>query len=141
MEATPPQRLLDTPTWLVTHAATLASRLSRQAFATVNAGRYEYALLCALAEFGPCSQAELGARLGINKKDVAERTRDLVDEQFATRSEDPSDPRRNIVEITKQGTHRLHEIEMAVACAQDELLQGLTPDEADELKALLRRLL
>ncbi|OYO22160.1 MarR family transcriptional regulator [Enemella dayhoffiae] len=141
MEASPPQRLLNTPTWLITHVATVAARLSRQAFASVDAGRYEYALLCALAEFGPCSQAELGTRLGIDKKDVAERTRSLIEERSATRSEDPADSRRNLIALTEQGMQRLGEIEKAVDSAQAELLQDLTGTEASQLNEMLRRLL
>lgn len=141
MEPPSPQRLLQTPTWLLTHVATRASRLSREAFATVAAGRYEYALLCALEEFAPCHQAELGARLGINKKDVAERTRDLVEQGFASRSEDPADPRRNVVTITPEGTRRLKQIETALRGAQESLLGDLSERDRGHLLSLLPRLL
>ncbi|GAB2609661.1 hypothetical protein GCM10027168_48300 [Streptomyces capparidis] len=138
-EYRPPTRLRTTPSWLITHTATHASRLSGEAFAATGARRYHYALLSALAEFGPSSQAALGRRCGIDRSYVVEAVNELAAAGLAVRSPDPSDRRRNVISITAAGQEQLHRIGEAVARAQDELLAPLSPGEREQLTELLGR--
>ena len=141
MSDRPPQRLLTTPTWLLTQVAADASRRSREVFDSLGAGRYHYAILCALEEFGPCSQAEIGRRLRMDRKDVAERVAELQEELAIERSSDPSDPRRNLVRLTTRGGERLAQIHARLAHAQNELVEPLTLEERAGLIVSLQKLL
>ncbi|WIX79913.1 MarR family winged helix-turn-helix transcriptional regulator [Amycolatopsis carbonis] len=118
-----------------------ASRLSREVFDSVGAGRYHYAILCAVEEFGPCSQAEIGRRLRMDRKDVAQRVVELEDERCVERRADPADPRRNLVRLTARGRKRLELIQARLAVAQNELVEPLTVQERAGLVAALQKLL
>ncbi|ALG08228.1 MarR family winged helix-turn-helix transcriptional regulator [Kibdelosporangium phytohabitans] len=141
MDERPPQRLLETPSWLLTQIATTASRRTREVFDSVGAGRYHYAILCAVEEFGPCSQAEIGRRLHMDRKDVAQRVMELEGQRCLERRSDPADPRRNLVRLTTAGQERLDQIHAQLTFAQEELVDPLTPDERARLITALQKIL
>ena len=141
MDERPPRRLLNTPSWLLTQTAVQAGRLSREVFDELGAGRYHYAILCAVEEFGPCSQAEIGRRLHADRKDVAERVLELEDEGCLKRRADPADPRRNLVRLTTRGRERLLQIQDRLTVAQDQLVETLTPQEREGLIVALQKIL
>lgn len=137
----PPQRLLETPSWLLTQIAARAGRRSREVFDSLGAGRYHYAILCAVEEFGPCSQAEIGRRLRMDRKDVAQRVVELEGEGCVERSSDSADPRRKLVRLTTRGAERLDEIHIRLTAAQDELVEPLTAEQRAGLIAALQKIL
>lgn len=137
----PPRRLLATPSWLLTQIAASAGRKSREVFDSVGAGRYHYVILCAVEEFGPCSQAEIGRRLHMDRKDVAQRVQELEDQRCVERTTDPADPRRKLVRLTGPGSERLEQIHARLAIAQDELVEPLTSQERASLIAALQKIL
>jgi len=141
VDTRPPKRLLETPSWLLTQIATAAGRRTREVFDSVGAGRYHYAILCAVEEFGPCSQAEIGRRLNMDRKDVAQRVIELEDQRCLERRPDPADPRRNLVRITATGRERLDQIHGELTATQQELVSPLTPDEQAGLIAALQKIL
>ncbi|OYN95522.1 MarR family transcriptional regulator [Enemella evansiae] len=137
----PPERLLQTPSWLITQIAVDAGRRSREVFDAVGAGRYHYAILSAVEEFGPCSQAELGRRLNMDRKDVAQRVGELEEQQHLQRRPDPADPRRKLVRLSAPGEKRLAEIQAALTQAQDELVAPLNAAERATFLAALQKVL
>lgn len=141
MPERPPERLLQTPSWLITQIAADAGRRSREVFDAVDAGRYHYAILCAVEEFGPCSQAELGRRVHMDRKDVAERVGELEAQGHLQRRPDPADPRRKLVRLSARGRKRLAEIQSGLTKAQDELLAPLDDAERAAFVAALRKVL
>lgn len=141
MSDRPPQRLLETPSWLLTQVAANAGRRSREVFDALGAGRYHYAILCAVEEFGPCSQAEIGNRLHMDRKDVAQRVLELEEQHCVRRRPDPADPRRNLVRITTGGRERLDQIHAQLTVAQNELVEPLTPQEQTSLITALQKIL
>lgn len=141
MNERPPRRLLETPSWLLTQLAVDASRRTRDVFESVGAGRYHYAILCAVEEFGPCSQAEIGRRLHMDRKDVAQRVLELEDQHCVQRRPDPADSRRNLVLVTTRGRERLAELDASLKIAQDELVGALSEDERVTLIAGLQKIL
>jgi MarR family transcriptional regulator, lower aerobic nicotinate degradation pathway regulator len=136
-----PGRLRSTPSWLITHLATHASRLLGQAFDAGEWRRYHYALLAALEEFGPASQASLGRRCEIDRSYVVEAINELADRGLVVRATDPVNRRRNIITITKAGIQQLHRLSEALEGVQETLLAPLSPDERDQLTQLLARTL
>ena len=135
-----PARLRALPTWLLNQAALQGQRIGAETLAAVGAYRTHYAVLAALDEFGPDSQAELGRRCGIDPSDMVALMGLLTGDGLVERQPDPADRRRNLVSITRAGRRRLDELAEVVGAAQDELLEPLSDAERGRLVALLTRI-
>ncbi|MER7498718.1 MarR family winged helix-turn-helix transcriptional regulator [Nonomuraea pusilla] len=136
----PPKRLRGLPSRLTNQAALNANRIVDQALAQAGVRRYHYALLAALEEYGPASQAALGRRTGIDRSDMVATVNDLAERQFLERAPDPEDRRRNIVTVTAAGRRQLAHLDQLIAAAQDEFLAPLSEADRRTLIDLLTRL-
>lgn len=136
-----PARLRETPSWLITQTATLTHRVVSVALAGIGATRYHYAVLAALEEFGPTSQAELGRRCHIDRSDIVATVNDLVQGRRVERRQDPADRRQNLITITDTGGQRLEDIAGVLDAAQSDLLGDLSENEREILITVLRRIL
>lgn len=136
-----PARLRALPSWVINQVAIAANRLTDQAFADKGSRRYHFAMLAALDEFGPSSQADLGRCTGIDRSDVAAAVNALVEQGFLERHPDPSHGRRKIVSLTPEGKDHLDDLGAHLANAQNELLQALSVTESATLIQLLTRVL
>lgn len=136
-----PTRLRQTPSWLITQTATLAHRLIGATLAGVGATRYQYAVLAAVEEFGPISQAELGRRCHIDRSDIVATLNELAAHGHIDRKQDPDDRRQNLVTLTRSGRRRLEQIAQAVDAAQSSLLGELPEQRRTELVKSLQRIL
>jgi len=137
---TTPTRLRGLASWLLGQAALRAQRLGTDRFAAADAHRSFYAVLCALDEYGPASQIELGRRCGFDRSDVVAIVNDLVAGKLVERRGDPSDRRRNIITLTPAGRRRLHKLDRVADGIQDELLAPLSVRERKQLTSLLTRI-
>ncbi len=138
-ELLPPARLRGLASWQVHKASTLGARMTARHMPLT--ARAEFAVLAALEEYGPLSQADLGRRLGLDRNEVSGIATRLQHDHRIDRRVDPGNRRRNVVTLTEPGKQRLEEIQQAANAAQDELLAGLTPAERHQLSALLAKLL
>lgn len=138
---TTPARLIGTPSWVLTHTATHAHRLVAAAFAAADARGYHYALLSALEEFGPASQASLARHCGMDRSDVVAMINELADRGLVKRALNPADRRRNIITITPEGLQELRRLDGVVAAVQEHLFAPLSASERKELTRLLARVL
>jgi DNA-binding MarR family transcriptional regulator len=136
-----PRQLRSKPSWLITHLGTHASRLLSEAFDAGVWRRYHYALLAALEEFGPASQAALGRRCEIDRSYVVEAINELADRGLVVRAPDPADRRRNTITITDDGVTQLHQMGDVLDGVQDALLAPLSSAEREQLTQLLARAL
>lgn len=136
-----PARLRGKPSWLISKTAVQAHRLLADAMAAAQGRAYHFAVLAALEEFGPASQAAIGQRCGIDRSDMHAMVNELADQGLVVRSPDPGDRRRNIVTITSAGQRRLEELDSALGRVQETLLGALSADERDHLAGLLTRVL
>lgn len=136
-----PARLRETPSWLLTQTATLTHRLVGTVLASVGATRYQYAVLAAVEEFGPISQAELGRRCHIDRSDIVSTLNELAAYGHIDRKQDPDDRRQNLVTLTRAGRRRLEQIAQAVDAAQSSLLGDLPPTHRAALVKALQRIL
>ncbi|MEW1836878.1 MarR family winged helix-turn-helix transcriptional regulator [Nonomuraea angiospora] len=139
-EGPPPQRLRTLPSRLTNQAAQTANRFVDQALGQAGVRRYHYALLAALEEYGPASQAALGRRTGIDRSDMVATVNDLAGRQLLERAPDPDDRRRNIITITAAGRSQLTHLDRLLAAAQDEFLAPLPAADRRNLIDLLTRL-
>ena len=71
--------------------------------------RAHYALLVALREDGPASQAALGRRLAADRSDMHRTVGELESRGLIAREPDPDDRRRNLVTLTGAGIAALAE--------------------------------
>ncbi|HUB75559.1 MAG TPA: MarR family transcriptional regulator [Solirubrobacteraceae bacterium] len=135
-----PLRLRLLPSWLIAQLAVHAQRITQRRFELVGMRRGHFAVLTALADFGPQSQAELGRHLQLDRSDIAAATRELERAGHIQRSRDAGDRRRNLVALTPAGVFALRQLDAHVTEAQEELLAPLLPAERSELARLLARL-
>ncbi|GAA2646843.1 MarR family winged helix-turn-helix transcriptional regulator [Streptomyces lunalinharesii] len=135
-----PSRIRALPSWLLGRAAARGHRLVAEALATEGLRMMHHAVLCAVAELGPVSQAELGRTTGIDPKDVVALVNDLQKDGLVTRTPDPKDRRKNAVEISAAGQRRLHRTQRLGDEANAQLTAALTDEERAQLVALLTRI-
>jgi MarR family transcriptional regulator, lower aerobic nicotinate degradation pathway regulator len=139
LSTAPPQRLRRLPSWLLNQLALRSTRLIGETLARPGV-RADFAVLATLAEFGPSSQVEIGGRLGLDRSDVAAVLDRLDDAGHVAREPDARDRRRNVVTVTPAGAAALDALERELDAVQDTVLDPLTPDEREQLTALLQRL-
>ena len=122
-------------------AATLMTRHRLTARRMPLGARTDFAVLAALEEYGPLSQAEIGRRLGLDRNDVNGVVNRLEGHQQVDRKPDAADRRRNVVTLTDLGRRHLDDLQQHADAVQDELLAGLDAAERRQLRSLLDKLL
>jgi DNA-binding MarR family transcriptional regulator len=135
----PPARLRELASWQTSKVATLGARLFARHMPL--GARADFAVLAALEEYGPLSQAGIGRRLGLDRNDVNGILNRLEKRHQVERQADPADRRRNLVTLTGAGQQYLDDLQRYADMVQDELLAGLDAPERRQLQALLAKLL
>jgi DNA-binding MarR family transcriptional regulator len=135
----PPARLRELASWQTSKVATLGARLFARHMPL--GARADFAVLAALEEYGPLSQAGIGRRLGLDRNDVNGILNRLEERHQVERQADPADRRRNLVTLTGAGQQYLDDLQRYADMVQDELLAGLDAPERRQLQALLAKLL
>jgi MarR family transcriptional regulator, lower aerobic nicotinate degradation pathway regulator len=130
-------RIRELPSWLVNQVALEANRLLAEA----GVSKQRVAVLSALSELGPSSQAELGRTVWMDRSDMHAVLRELEEEGLVDRAQDARDRRRNVVSLTPAGERALADLRKRVAAVQDTLLAPLSAAERRELLRLLHRVL
>ncbi|MFD7861712.1 MarR family winged helix-turn-helix transcriptional regulator [Streptomyces sp. NPDC057682] len=136
-----PERLTTKPSWLITQLAVHARRLASEGFAAAGARGYHYRILSTLREFGPASQADLGRRGRIDRKDMVTAVKQLAEQGYVDRVPDPDHGRRNRVTLTESGLRQLQRMDGLLDRVQDDLLAPLSPEDRRTLTELLGRVL
>jgi DNA-binding MarR family transcriptional regulator len=136
---TAPARLRGKSSWLINKTSLHAHRLISEALAPLEARGHHFALLATLEEFGPDSQAGLGQRCGMDRRDVHATVNELAEQGLVVRSPDPGDRRRNVITITAAGRRRVDQLDEVLCQVQDNLLAALSPEEREHLAELLTR--
>src|SRR4051794_23882533 len=132
-------RLARLPSRLAGQASLHADRLVAAALAEEGMRRHHYAVLATLAEHGPASQADLGRRLWIDRKDLHAVVAAREAAGLVSRVRDATDRRRNVGAATPAATETLERLDARVAAAQDAFLAPLDAAERGQLTALLTR--
>lgn len=97
--------------------------------------------LALVSDRGSVSQQELESTLMIDANSVVLYLNELEAAGYSVRRRDPSDRRRHLVEITDAGRAAVAKAEKGRARIEDEVLAGLSPEERETLRKLLRRVL
>ncbi|MFD7920069.1 MarR family winged helix-turn-helix transcriptional regulator [Streptomyces sp. NPDC059740] len=139
----PPDRALDRiqalPTWLLNRTAARGRDLVGRALAAEGLRTGHHALLAAVADLQPVTQADLGRCTGFDRKDVTGLLDDLAAAGLVRRSPHPTDRRKNAVTLTDRGGEVLARCADAGDEANRALLAPLDAGERAQLLRLLRR--
>ena len=128
------------PSWLLGRAAARGHRLVTEALARVGLRMAQYAVLAAVAELEPVSQAELSRSTGIDPKDMVGLVGELQREGLVERAPDAADRRKNVITLAPAGVRQLSRGEELCREANAELTLALTPCEQEQLADLLARI-
>jgi MarR family transcriptional regulator, lower aerobic nicotinate degradation pathway regulator len=96
-----------------------------------------FSVLACLDEFGSASQREISARLRLDPSDLVAFVDWLEEVGFVRRRRDERDRRRYAVDLTPAGRRALRTRARSAERMNEELFQGLAPDERERLRELL----
>jgi DNA-binding MarR family transcriptional regulator len=97
-------------------------------------------VLAELFSSGPLRVGALAERAGVSDPTVSRAVDGLVTLGLASRSVDPDDRRAVIVAATARGRDRMRRRRQAMTLALASALEGMAPEDADLLLALISRL-
>ncbi|MDX6640924.1 MAG: MarR family transcriptional regulator, temperature-dependent positive regulator of motility [Solirubrobacteraceae bacterium] len=101
-----------------------------------------FIVLTQIRDFGgTVSQKALGESLNFDANNLVLLLNDIEIDDRIKRERDPSDRRRHVVVITKQGEKDLERAEELLETLEDDLLSGLDAEERVTLRRLLSRAL
>jgi DNA-binding MarR family transcriptional regulator len=140
-EAAPPDPLLRMPGYLAGEFIRLIKRMSAELFPGERLRRAHIAVLTCVAERGPLCQREISESLLYDPGDLVGLIDNLAGLDYVVRGRDPRDRRRSAVEITPAGRLALRRHRERSAQLYEALFAPLGPDEVDQLRTLLLRIL
>jgi DNA-binding MarR family transcriptional regulator len=97
-------------------------------------------VLTSVARFGPLSQSQLAAYLGIERQQMVNLVDHLVQVGLVVRTDDPADRRRLRITLTANGRRVRQEAVAAARRHERAAFDRLSPEEQEQLTALLLRL-
>jgi len=78
---------------------------------------------------GGISQRAVAERMGVGASDMVALVDRLQAAGYVRREQDPSDRRRNVVMLTREGERALRRLERVAAVAEERVLAPLAPDD------------
>jgi DNA-binding MarR family transcriptional regulator len=127
--------------YLFKHAERLMSELHVEALAPFNIHARDLGVLLVIDRFEPASQQQVAERLGVDRTTMVAIIDALEIKGIIARRPDAQDRRRNVVELTPAGRDILRRATAASDAAEAELLTPLAPEEGEQLRDLLARVL
>jgi DNA-binding MarR family transcriptional regulator len=95
------------------------------------------AALIELRDRGELTQQSLCGQLHLDPTNLVTVLNELEDRGYATRRRDPEDRRRHLVEVSKKGIAVVEKVSEVMDGVEEELLEGLDPEERRELEGSL----
>jgi DNA-binding MarR family transcriptional regulator len=92
-----------------------------------------------LRDHGASAQQTLLDVAGVDPSNLVGLLNELEDEGLIVRRRDRADRRRGVIELSRKGERALHGVDRALEAVDAEVLATLTPDEREQLHALLAR--
>ena len=136
----PGPRLSRRLAYLLKRAFFELERLHEQHLTPVGVDARELALLLFLDGRDPSSQQDAARRLGVDRTTMVELIDGLEHKGLVARLADPSDRRRNVIDLTGAGRAMLRDATRASDDAERALLADLGDEEAAQLRLLLQRI-
>jgi DNA-binding MarR family transcriptional regulator len=117
------------------------SEMHVEALAPFNIHARDLGVLLVIDRFEPASQQQVADRLGVDRTTMVAIIDALEAKGIIARRPDAQDRRRNMVELTPAGQDLLRQATTASDAAEAELLAPLAPEEGEQLRDLLVRVL
>ncbi len=95
------------------------------------------AALIELRDRGQVTQQALCGQLHLDPTNLVTILNELEERGYATRRRDPEDRRRHLVEVSKKGLAVVEKVSEVMDGVEEELLEGLDPEERRELEGIL----
>jgi len=135
----PPRAMHDRLGLLLVRTGEHLVQQAQEALATIGLDPRDYVALALLEGDQPRSQAELAQLLGKAPAIVVDIVDALESRGLARRDRDPSDRRRSVVGITKDGRAALRRADALVDQVEQIGLAGLDADDRAQLHRLLQK--
>lgn len=139
-EETAASRLIALPTWQLSRAAARSHQILHERLQSVGFTGYEFRVLAAVGDARTLSQADVGRRAELDRRDVALTVRELEARGLIERAPDPAHRQRKLVSLTGLGKTALTDLERDLADVQREVFGSLSEAELSALLGYLVRL-
>jgi DNA-binding MarR family transcriptional regulator len=128
------------PSWLLSRSAARAHQLLSQGLGAGGSTGYEFRVMAAVSALGETSQAEIGRRVALDRRDVTDTVRRLEARGLITRRPDPKNARVMLAQLTPHGRSEFGRLVEVMEGIQNEVVAPLSDDEAKQLVALLSKI-
>jgi DNA-binding MarR family transcriptional regulator len=127
--------------FLLKHATMVLTERTDAALAPLSIDGKEFGALRVLARREPMSQLQVAQTLGIDRTTMVALLDTLERKGIVARHPDPSDRRRNVVELTEQGEAVVDAAETLRRQVEEEFLAPVGAADGERLRRTLRTLL
>jgi DNA-binding MarR family transcriptional regulator len=135
-----PEELVGSTAFLLKRLGFAAKEQASRAYEESGLGPYHHAILVALDENTHETQGSIADALGYDRGQLVGLLDELEERGLVERRRDPTDRRRQMVEMTPAGKKALTRLRGIAQRLEDDLLSPLDPSEQRRLHALLLRL-
>jgi DNA-binding MarR family transcriptional regulator len=135
-----PSELVRSPIFLLKRLGMTAKEQTVDAYEGTGHSPYHHAILAVLDEGLPETQGAIADALGYDRGQLVGILDELEESGLVERRRDPDDRRRQVVLMTPAGNKALARMRTLSQRADDEFLATLTPQEREQLHALLLKL-
>ena len=117
------------------------TQLNVDALAPFDIHPRDLGVLLVIDSFEPASQQQVALRMGVDRTTMVAIIDSLEAKGIISRHPDTEDRRRNVIELTPAGHDVLDQATAASGAAEAELLAPLNPEESEQLRDLLARVI
>jgi DNA-binding MarR family transcriptional regulator len=135
-----PEELVGSTAFLLKRLGFAAKEQALRAYESTGLSPYHHAILVALDEDTHETQGAIADALGYDRGQLVGLLDELEERGLVERRRDPSDRRRQLVNMTADGRKALNRLRGVSERLEDHLLSPLAPVERRKLHALLLRL-
>jgi MarR family transcriptional regulator, lower aerobic nicotinate degradation pathway regulator len=136
-ESAPPGIAQQWPTLLMIKLGRITMHRFTEALEPFGIRPRHVAALIELRDRGELTQQTLCGQLHLDPTNLVAILNELEERGYATRRRDPEDRRRHLVEVSKKGIAVIEKVSEVMDGVEDDLLDGLEPDEREQLEGLL----
>jgi DNA-binding MarR family transcriptional regulator len=135
-----PEELVASTAFLLKRLGFTAKEQALRAYESSGLSPYHFAILVALDEDTHETQRSIADALGYDRGQLVGLLDEMEERGLVERRRDPSDRRRQLVEMTSEGKRALEQLREVAQRLEDELMEPLDRADQERLHQLLLRL-
>lgn len=132
--------LLDRPGFLVRRVYQIHGALFQEECGKLDVTPIQYSILTVLSQRGECEQSELSQLVAMDRTNIADVLARLEDRGMVARWTSPSDKRKRIAKITRDGKAVLRRLDQCARRAHERTIEALPPSRRKQFLADLKRI-